>query len=441
MLRALDPCPPVRSAAGTAGTLEPMEEVAAPVDGVAGARTWWARPGLEVREGRLTIAGRDAETLARTHGTPLYAHDHERVAEQARALDGALAAAGVEPRVRLALKAQREPALLAFLRRAAPFVGIDACSPGEVDWALRYGWASGEISYTGTNLSDRDLDRLLPTGVHLNVDLLTQLDRVGRRAPGSRVGIRVNPRIGASKAGGGETFYAGERPTKFGIFAEQLDDALAIASRHDLRIDTVHFHVGDGYLTEGLGEFEESVHRAAAIARTLVAAGHPVAEVNTGGGLGVPESAKDRPLDLARWAGICAAHLGDLGVAVGTEPGDFLVKEAAVHLAEVVTVERRDGVRFVGLDTGWNVMGEHFVYGAALDLVLCRDVLAPAADPVTISGNINEGDDLFAEDHPFPEVAEGDIVAALHVGSYNGAMTSLHCLREAAGCVSFDDRV
>jgi diaminopimelate decarboxylase len=59
---------------------------------------------------------------------------------------------------------------------------------------------------------------------------------------------------------------------------------------------------------------------------------------------------------------------------------------------------------------------------------------------VTISGNINEGNDLFAEDHPFPDVREGDIVAALNVGSYNGSMTSVHCLREPAGTVFLEER-
>ena len=39
------------------------------------SRTWWTRPGLDVRGGRLFVAGRDGETLAREHGTPLYAHD------------------------------------------------------------------------------------------------------------------------------------------------------------------------------------------------------------------------------------------------------------------------------------------------------------------------------------------------------------------------------
>ena len=404
-------------------------------------RTWWSRPGLDVRDDRLHIAGRDAESLAREHGTPLYAYDLQRVAEQAESLRDEMTVAGLAGVVRLALKAQREPALLSFLRAEVPFVQMDVCSPGEVEWAIQHGWEPQEISYTGTNVSGRDLERITSAGVHLNVDLLTQLERVGRISPGSTVGIRVNPRIGASWAGAGETLYTGERPTKFGIFAEQLPDAVEIAGRGGLTIDTVHFHVGDGYLSDGLPVFEETVRRVAEMVRTLQRAGCPIREVNTGGGLGVPQRPGDRPLDVRAWAAILARHLGALDVAVSTEPGDFLVKECGVALAEVVIVEIREGVRFVGLDIGWNVIGEHFVYDSVLDLVLCRDVEADVTDAATIAGNINEGDDLFSQDYPFPEVHEGDIVAAIGVGSYNASMTSVHCLREPARAVAFGDRL
>jgi diaminopimelate decarboxylase len=411
------------------------------------ARTWWTRPGLDVRGGRLFIAGRDAEALAREHGTPLYAYDLVQMAEQARALRSAFERAGLDGRIRLALKAQHEPEVLRFVRalgapRSPESVGMDVCSPRELEWALEHGWRADEISYTGTNLSERDLDVILAhPDVHLNVDLLTQIDRVGRRSPGRAIGIRVNPRGGAGFHGGGGTLYSGTRPTKFGVFPEQLGEALAVARRHDVTIDTVHFHVGDGYLDDGLADFEKVVLRVADMVRTLQGEGCPIAEVNTGGGLGVPQRAEDRPLDLDRWAGILAEHIGPLGVAVGTEPGDFLAKECAINLAEVVTVEERDGALFVGLDVGWNAMGERFIYHSLLDVVLCRAADAPVARNVTISGHINEGDDLFAEDVPFPEVVEGDIVAAINVGSYNASMASEHCLRPAAGSVFFTDRV
>ncbi len=257
---------------------------------------------------------------------------------------------------------------------------------------------------------------------------------------GLRLGLRLNPRTGAGFDGGDETLYAGTAPTKFGMFAEQLDEALAIAARHDLSIDTVHVHVGDGYLTEQLPVFEESMGRVAEMARHLIDAGCPITEINTGGGLGVPQRAGDRPLDLERWAEILVRHLAPLDVTVATEPGDFLVKESAVVLAEVVTVEERDGVLFAGVDAGWNQVPERFLYHVLLDPVLCRAADAAPHRPVTVSGTINEGDDLFAQGHPLPEVHEGDVLAFINVGSYNASMASEHCLRPPASSLFFRDR-
>ena len=403
-------------------------------------RTWWARPGLELRHGRLTIAGRDAEAIAREHGTPLFAYDLVRASEQATALRDALGAAGLRAVVRYALKAQRDASFLRFLRERVPFVGIDACSPGELAWALDHGWEPSEISYTGTNLSDRDLARVLPTGCHLNIDLLSQLERVGRAAPGSRVGIRVNPRAGATLEGGSESAYAGAKPTKFGIFPERLGEALEIAARFQLTIDTVHVHSGYLYFDDSLDVVDEVMRRVAAATTSLLEAGCPIVEVNTGGGLGVPFRPGDDPLDLVEWAGIMARHFGPMGVAVATEPGEFIAKQAGVHLAEVVTVEDREGTTFVGLDTGWNVLCEHFVYRIPFFPILCRAAAEAPVGGMTFAGHINEGPDLFAEGHPFPEVHEGDIVALPNVGSYNASMTSAHCLREPAGSVFFEDR-
>ena len=410
-------------------------------------RFFWTRPGLEIAAGRLTIAGRDAEALAREHGTPLYVFDLRRVAEVVRDLQGALARAGLRHRVRLAMKAQREPEVLAFVRHlGAPgspdAVGLDVCSPREVLHGLAMGWLPEEISYTGTNVSERDLDVLLARPIHLNLDLLSQIDRVGRRAPGRTIGVRLNPRAGAAWGGARHTHYSmTDKPTKFGIYEEQLDDAVAVARRHDLRIVTAHFHVGDGFLDDGLAAFENAVVKAAAMVRRLIDLGCPIAEVNTGGGLGIPLLPGERHLDLDAYAAILARHLGPLDVLVSAEPGDFLFKESGILLAEVVTVEDRLGVPFVGLDAGWNVMHDRFIYDVPFEVSLCRAADAAPRERVTISGHINEGNDLFAEDYAFPRVAEGDIVAIINCGGYNQAMTLEHCLRPPAAAVYFEDRL
>jgi len=398
-------------------------------------RAWWERPGLEAVEGRLRIAGRDAEALARAGTTPLYVYDLERVRENAGALHAALDGTGLAHRLRFALKANREPAVLATLRGLGGpgepgSVGIDACSPGEVTHALAHGWRADEISFTGTNVSERDLDVLLPAGVHLNLDAISQLERVGRRAPGTTVGLRVNPSAGAGYHDG--LAYSGERPTKFGIYADRLDEAVAVARRHDLTIDTLHFHAGSGWLGDGLPAFEVALASATAMARRLLVLGCPLAEVNVGGGLGRPAREHERPIDLDAYAAVIRRHLGPLGVAVALEPGDHMVKDTAILLGEVVTVEERGGTTFVGLDLGWNVLCGYFIYRFAQEVVVCRAADAPRTQRVTVAGHINEAGDVFAEDYPMAPVREGDIVALLNAGGYEQAMSTDHCLRPTA---------
>jgi diaminopimelate decarboxylase len=404
---------------------------------------WWARDGLDIRDRRLRIAGRDAEALARELGTPRYVFDLTRIREQAEAVQDALASERLTARVRFALKACREPEVLAYIRGLGEpgsprAVDIDACTPREVALALASGWLPSEISLTGTNLTDDDLREALAEPVHINVDLLSQLRRVGRLFPGRRIGLRVNP--GASAVRDGGDLYSGDRPTKFGIYPEDLDRAVEIAGEHQLRIGVLHCHIGWAYRDAELEAFEQGVEALAAMTERLRAAGHDIEEVNVGGGLGVPYLEGEEPLDLERWAAILARHLGPLGVTVDVEPGEFLVKEAGVLLAEVVTVEERQGKTFVGLNVGWNAIQQGYVYREPIILTLCRAPTADPKGPITLAGNINEGDDLFAIDEPFPQVEEGDIVAMLAVGAYNQAMANEHTLRPRAAGTYFEQR-
>jgi diaminopimelate decarboxylase len=401
---------------------------------VATSAPWWVRPGLDVRAGRLEIAGEDAESLARRHGTPLFVYDRSRFRENALRLGAALDGAGLHHVLRFALKANPEPRILEVLR---DLVGIDACSPGEVSRAIDGGWEPEEISFTGTNVSERDLDVLLASPIHINLDAISQIERLGRRAPGRTIGLRINPAAGAGYHPG--LAYSGERPTKFGIYEERLPEALAAAARHGLTVDTIHFHAGSGWLgADGLADFEAALERVVAIAARLMAGGHPIREVNVGGGLGVPARADERAVDLDAYAAVIARLLGPLDVIVGCEPGDYIAKDAAILLGEVVTVEDRGGTRFVGLDLGWNVNCSYFIYRFAQEIVVSGAADAPRTEIVTVAGHINEAGDVFAEDYPMAPVAEGDIVAILNAGGYHQAMSSTHCLRPMAEAVFLD---
>ena len=406
-----------------------------------GSRPWWVRPGLDMADGRLRIAGHEAETLAREHGTPLFIYDRTRFVENARRLQGALERTGLPYRVRFALKANPLPEILEVLRGLGEpggreSVGIDACSPGEVERAIECGWRPDEISYTGTNVSERDLDVLLARNVHVNLDAISQIERYGRRAPGRTIGLRIDPGAGAGY--NEQLHYAGDRPTKFGIELERLDDALATARSHDLTIDTVHFHAGSGWLADGLAGFEAALTRAVEAVGRLRAAGCPIAEVNVGGGLGSPARQDEQPVDLAAYAATLVRHLGGLDVTVSCEPGDYLSKDAAILLGEVVTVERRRDVSFVGLDIGWNVNCAYFIYRFAQEIVPCRQPDAPRTEVVIVAGHINEASDVFAEDYPMAPVGEGDMVALLNAGGYLQAMSSTHCLRPMGGAIFLD---
>jgi diaminopimelate decarboxylase len=388
------------------------------------AGLWWERPDLGYRDGRLTYGGRDLAALA-GEGTPAYVYRAARVLENLGRLRAALDAAGVEHDVYYAVKANRFGPLLDALR-AHGGCGIDACSPAEVELALAHGFRDAEVSFTGHAVSDADLEVLRAhPGVHVNCDAISTIRRLGRLCPGRRIGIRLNPGLGA---GYNERLrYAGAKPTKFGVYPDRFEEALATARSAGMTVDTLHFHVGSGYQGDAIGVLDEVLARAG---RLLDA--HPeIRRLNVGGGLGVRMAESDVPLDLGRWADVVARHARPRGLGVAVEPGDYLVKDAGLLLVRVNTVEDKAGTRFVGVDAGLGILNLAAYYRVPYVVAPLRVRPGAACARVTVSGNINEAIDLLAEDVEIPPVAEGDLLALVNVGGYGSAAASNHCMRGA----------
>lgn len=388
---------------------------------------WWEREDLGFVDGRLRLAGHDVAALAEQAEGPLFLYCAGRIATNLDRLKAALSQAGRPSRIYYAMKANRFPPLLEALARQGA-CGIDACSPDEVDRALACGFAARDISFTGTGVANRDLDRLLAhPEITINCDTVGMIRRIGERAPGRAIGVRVNPERGTGYGNAERLTYAGAAVTKFGIYREDWPQALEAARAHGLTITGLHFHVGCGYLSDQLDAWDEAVGAALA----FLDAAPDVRTVNVGGGLGLPHRPGDAPLDLARWAAILKRRFDGRDVTVAVEPGDYLVKDAGLLVLQVTDVEVKRGLRFAFLDGGFNLAPEPAYYDLPCEPVACapRSLDQGVWEPVTVAGNINEALDVWARDHPMPELREGDRVALLNAGGYAASMSSNHCMR------------
>jgi diaminopimelate decarboxylase len=393
----------------------------------AGPAFWWAREDLDFLDGRLSLAGHDVAALAQANPGPLYLYSAERVRANLGRVREALRVTGRRSRVYYAMKANRfEPLLRAMAGWGE--CGVDVCSPNELDRALDCGFPASAISFTGTGVSNRDLERLLEhPDLTINCDGLGMIRRIGEQAPGRAIGVRVNPALGVGYGDNQRLTYAGATVTKFGIYREQWPEALAIARAHGLKVTSLHFHVGCGYLSAQLDAWEAAV--AAGLA--FLHEAPDVTMVNIGGGLGLPHRPQDAALDLARWSQILGRLFAGRDVTIAAEPGDYIVKDAGLFVLSVTDVEVKRDVTFASVDGGFNLAPEPAYYDLPCEPVACTPrSLDPATwRPVTIAGNINEALDIWAADHSMPELREGDLVAFLNAGGYGASMSSNHCMR------------
>lgn len=387
---------------------------------------WWQREDLRFDDGELIFAGRRVEDLAAQFGTPAFFYNGRRIVANVERLHQALRGAGLSDRfaVKYAMKANRFAPLLTHLR-ASGMVGIDACSPGEVEHAIACGFAAEDISFTAGSLSTRDLERLSRIrGLSMNCDSQSIIRRWGELGPGRDIGIRVNPALGISRAQNDKLRYSGANTTKFGIYREQFSEAIAVANQYGLRIKKIHFHTGCGYLTPQLELWDAIIDSCMWFVDQL----DSVEIVNVGGGLGVPHIAEDEPLDLDRWAAVLARHFQGRRQRVEIEPGDYIAKDCGILLLTVNTVEQKLETVFVGVDAGFNLAVEPAVYGLPFQPLPAR-LLPGAGQRVTIVGNINEALDIWYAGIDMPPLQEGMTLALINAGAYSSAMASNHCMR------------
>lgn len=393
----------------------------------SGARVsgWWEREDLHYdANGNLCLGGQGLLEAASRWGTPTFVYSADRIRRNLDRLQEALATTSLPYKLYYAMKANRFPPLLTYLKTIG-LCGIDVCSSFEMLQAESCGFRPDEISYTAVSGDDNEWDVLAKRpDLRINCDSIAAVREVGARCPGRSIGIRINPASGVGYRNQERLSYSGAATTKFGIYRDRFGEALHVAREFDLRVERIHFHTGCGYLNPQLDALDEIFQHCSWFLQQV----DDLREVNIGGGLGVPLREDDEALDLRRWCGILDKYLGPLGVEVSVEPGDYIVKDGGILLLSVTYVERKQEIDFVGVNGGFPLAIEPVFYDLPCEPVPVRRPEAGTNHKVTLAGNINEALDIWAREQMFPTMQKGDFIALLNAGGYASSMSSNHCL-------------
>jgi len=377
------------------------------------------------KDGILLIEGLPATKLAEEFDTPLYVISETQVRDNFRRLRYALCKRYEKVKIYYSAKANTSLSVLRILETEGSH--LDAVSPGEVFLAKMAGFPPDRILFTGTSVRDDELRFLVESGVTINIDSLSQLERLLRFNVPDMLSVRINPEIGAGHHA--HVITAGKE-SKFGIWESDVKEAYKRAAEAGVKNFGMQMHIGSGILeVEPFLLAAEKLLQIANLVHSEV--GVDLDFIDFGGGLGVPYRPNEKPLDLDLYAekvlGLFTSRVEEYGLGSPffcIEPGRFIVCDACILLTRVNTVKVTPHKRFVGVDAGFNTLIRPAMYGSYHPIVVANKMGASEAETYDISGPLCESGDLLARDRRLPKVEEGDLLAVLNAGAYGYSMSS-----------------
>lgn len=362
--------------------------------------------------------------LVERFGTPLYVTDENAIRQNYRRIRDAFKPY-MPVRVLYACKANAALAILRVLEREGSF--IDAVSIGEVDACLRAGFPPGRILYTGVNVSTKELQQVAAREVMVNVDSISELERLAGISTDVDISFRVNPQVGA---GHHSHVVTGTKSAKFGVPKEQILHAYDLALELGFMPFGLHAHIGAG--VQEVRPFVEVTEVLVCIMNEIEdQLGLKLEVLDIGGGVGIPYRPEEKAMDVdayarevtARIKGRCSAK------TVAIEPGRYIVADTTVLLTSVVDVKDTGERRFGGVDAGFNTLVRPAFYGSYHHVAVANKFDRPGEFTYDIVGPICESGDFIAKDRSLPKLEEGDVIAVYDAGAYGFAMSSQYNMR------------
>ena len=391
---------------------------------------------MQLEEASPTFAGVDLAAIAEREGTPLYAYSAPAIRDRVRALQSALA--GLDAGICYAVKANGNGAVLRLIGEEG--AGADIVSGGELQRALRAGIPAERIVFSGVGKTDAEIAMALQAGIaRFNVDSRAELDAIQRIAAASgctaRASVRINPDVDALTHA---KISTGKAENKFGVSIAEARGWFDVKSQWpDVQLDGLHMHIGSQLLS--LDPVREALQRMAAFWRELESAGHAIASIDVGGGLGVRYREGEQAPDANEYAAAIREALAGFKGRILVEPGRWLVAEAGILLSRVLLEKQGEARRFLVLDAAMNDLLRPSLYEAWHDIVRIGGDGGRERIEYDVVGPVCETGDTFATGRALPRCEAGDLVAILGAGAYGASMGSTYNSRPLPAEALADD--
>jgi diaminopimelate decarboxylase len=378
--------------------------------------------------GHLVVGGCDVVELVEQFGTPLMVMDRTTIESNAAKVISEVEDAA---RVFYAAKSFLCVAMCQLIDGLG--MGLDVCTGGELETALRAGFSGDRILFHGNNKSADELEAARSAGVgRIVVDSFDEIQRLTDAEMSTKLLVRITPGVEAQTH---QYVRTGQEDSKFGF---PLGDGVALdAVRRAMEVPGcsfvgLHAHIGSQIFD--LGGFDLAIKRISDFAAlALDKLGAEIVEVNMGGGFGIQYVEWEDPLALKEVArGIVQdvrkqfkkRSLGEPGVFL--EPGRSIAGPAGLTVYTVGTVKERSGERkYASVDGGMSDNVRPALYGSSHEALLANRVDAKDDGVVSIAGKHCESGDVIIHDAKLPaNLSVGDLVCVTATGAYNYSMAS-----------------
>ena len=380
------------------------------------------------RDNELSVEEVTLADIAEKEGTPCYIYSSAAILSQYRAYDQAF---GTAPhQVCFAVKANSNLSILRMLAQAG--AGFDIVSGGELFRVLRAGGDPEKVVFSGVGKSREEVEYAITNGIHsFNCESEAELALINsiasRHGVFASVALRVNPNVDAKTH---PYISTGLHDHKFGINIDVVKEVYdRAATLHNLRLTGVSCHIGSQLLDTN--PLFEALDGVLTLVHKLREAGHPITELDMGGGLGVAYTDQQTTPSAQSYIQLICEKTAKLGLKLMVEPGRSIAAAAGVLVSRVMYRKTTANKEFVIVDAAMNDLIRPSLYQAHHEIVPLRQrslgsITADVVGPVCESG------DYFARDRQMANVFPGDYVALMTAGAYGFVQASNYNSRPRA---------